>query len=274
MKIQAQIFYILHSEAMFQFKKKQAIVYPSPAFDEFECIMTWELATIIAESNSWKTTFALDMIERNADKWIKWYYINLEFPIETMRQSRRLWFHGKTKKDLTEDWNLTDEEIKDMESYINSNLDKFKYYNSPNWITLQRLEQVIEISALEWYQLFVVDTFSRIQGNLEKDARNNQNKCMEELQELAQRLNVAIVMLHHTNRSWAWEGSQKIMDLSNVFIVITKEIDWEEQEYRKYKLMKDKYVVNKEVDVYYYWWKYVKDWFWPDRWHWDTDKPF
>ena len=274
MKIQAQIFYILHSEAMFQFKKKQAIVYPSPAFDEFECIMTWELATIIAESNSWKTTFALDMIERNADKWIKWYYINLEFPIETMRQSRRLWFHGKTKKDLTEDWNLTDEEIKDMESYINSNLDKFKYYNSPNWITLQRLEQVIEISALEWYQLFVVDTFSRIQGNLEKDARNNQNKCMEELQELAQRLNVAIVMLHHTNRSWTWEGSQKIMDLSNVFIVITKEIDWEEQEYRKYKLMKDKYVVNKEVDVYYYWWKYVKDWFWPDRWHWDTDKPF
>jgi hypothetical protein len=85
---------------------------------------------------------------------------------------------------------------------------------------------------------------------------------------------VAIVMLHHTNRQWTWEWSQKIMDLSNVFIVITKEIDWEEQEYRKYKLMKDKYVVNKEVDVYYYWWKYVKDWFWPDRWHWDTDKPF
>ena len=37
---------------MYQLKKKIAIDYPSEAFDEFECIMTGELATIIAESNS------------------------------------------------------------------------------------------------------------------------------------------------------------------------------------------------------------------------------
>ena len=245
---------------MYEFKKKTAIDYPSEAFDDFECIMTWELATIIAESNSWKTTFALDMIDRNSKKGIKGFYFNLEFPIETMWQSRWLWFHGKTKKDLTTDGTLTDEEIKDMENYVNTNLNKFKYHNKPNGISLQNLEQIIEIAALDGYQLFVVDTFSRIRGNLEKDARNSQNKCMEELQELAQRLNVAIVMLHHTNRQWTWEWSQKIMDLSNVFIVITKEEDWEWEEYRKYKLMKDKYVVNKEVDVYYYWWRYVKDW--------------
>ena len=245
---------------MYEFKKKTAIDYPSEAFDDFECIMTWELATIIAESNSWKTTFALDMIDRNSKKGIKGFYFNLEFPIETMWQSRWLWFHGKTKKDLTTDGTLTDEEIKDMENYVNTNLNKFKYHNKPNGISLQNLEQIIEIAALDGYQLFVVDTFSRIRGNLEKDARNSQNKCMEELQELAQRLNVAIVMLHHTNRQWTWEWSQKIMDLSNVFIVITKEEDGEWEEYRKYKLMKDKYVVNKEVDVYYYWWRYVKDW--------------
>lgn len=247
---------------MYKFKKKVAISYPAEAFDEFECIMTWELVTIIAETNSWKTTFALDMIDRNAKKWIKWFYINLEFAIETMWQNRWLWFHNRTKKDLTEDGNITDEEIEDMERYINENLDKFKYYNSPNWISLQKLEQIIEVASLDWFQLFVVDTFSRIHGNLEKDSRSSQNKCMEELQELAQRLNVAIVMLHHTNRQWTWEGSQKIMDLSNVFIVISKEEDWEWEQYRKYKLMKDKFVVNKEVDVYYYWWKYVKDWLW------------
>lgn len=259
---------------MYQFKKKIAIDYPSEAFSEFECIMTGELATIIAESNSWKTTFALDMIEKNSQKGIKWYYINLEFPIETMWQSRWLWFHGKTKKDLTEDWNLTDAEIRDMEDYINMNLSKFKYYNSPNWITLQKLEQIIEIWAIEWYKLFVVDTFSRILWNLEKDARNNQNKCMEELQALAQRLWIAIVMLHHTNRAWTREGSQKIMDLSNVFIVISKEEDAEGEQYRNYALLKDKFVVNKEVDVYYYWWQYVKDWLWTNRGHRDTDKPF
>ena len=261
---------------MYQLEKKIAIDYPAECFDEFECVMTWELATIIAESNSWKTTFALDMIERNAKKWIKGFYINLEFPIETMWQGRWLWIHGKTKKDLTEDWKLTDEEIKDLEDYVNKKLNQFKYYNSPNWITLPKLKQIIEIAALEGYQLFVIDTFSRIQWNLEKDARNNQNKCMEELQELAQRLNIALVILHHTNRQGTWEWSQKIMDLSNVFLVITKEntgIPWDE-EYRTYKLMKDKYVAYKELDVYYYWWKYVKDWLWSSWGNTNSNKPF
>lgn len=239
--------------------ERLAIDYPSEAFDEFECILTGELATIIAESNSGKTTFALDMIERNAKKWIKGFYINLEFPIETMWQSRWLWFHGKTKRDLSWESSLTPEEQKDMDCYIRDNLQKFKYYNKPNWITLESLEQIIEVSAMDGYKLFVVDTFSRIQGNLEKDARNSQNRCMEHLQELAQRLNIAIVLLHHTNRSWTREWSQKIMDLSNVFIVITKESDWDDQEYRKYKLLKDKYVTNKELDIYYYWGRYVKD---------------
>ena len=243
---------------MYQWKEKLAIDYPSKSFDDFECILTGELATIIAESNSWKTTFALDMIERNAEKWIKGFYINLEFPIETMWQSRWLWLHNKSKRDLSVEWWLSEAEKKDMEAYINSKLQQFKYYNSPNGITLQHLEQIIEVAAMDGYKLFVVDTFSRIQGNLEKDARNSQNKCMEELQELAQRLDIAIVMLHHTNRQWTWEWSQKIMDLSNVFIVISKEIDWEDQEYRNYKLLKDKYVVSKEVDVYYRWWRYEK----------------
>lgn len=48
------------------------------------------------------------------------------------------------------------------------------------------------------------------------------------------------------------------MDLSNVFIVISKQVDAEWEEYRNYKLMKDKYVVNKEVDVYYRWWRYER----------------
>lgn len=49
-----------------------------------------------------------------------------------MWQSRWLWFHNKTKKDLTTDGTLTDEEVKDMENYINTNLNKFKYHNKPN----------------------------------------------------------------------------------------------------------------------------------------------
>ena len=241
---------------MYKFNKKIWLLYPAECFDDFECIMTWELVTIIAESNSWKTTFALDMIEKNAQRWIKGYYINLEFPIETMRQGRWLWFHNKDKKSLTDLNSLTDDEIKDLEDYVNMKIGKFEYYNNPAWIDLRMLLQIIEIQSLQGFKFFVIDTFSRIHWTTDENARWNQNKCMEELQELAQRLNVAIIVLHHTNRHWTFEWSQKIMDLSNVFLMISKQVDAEWEEYRNYKLIKDKYVPIKEVDVYYHWWKY------------------
>lgn len=243
---------------MYEFKEKTWILYPSEAFDDFECIMSGELVTIVAESNSWKTTFALDLIRRNSENWIKWFYINLEFPMETMWQSRRLWFHNKSKACLTTLESLSESEKKDMASYVKDNLNKYKYYNSPNWISLQKLEQLICTIAMEGYKLIVIDSFSMIHGNSWNDARGNQNKCMQSLQELAQRLDVAIIVLHHTNRTWTWEGSQKIMDLSNVMIVISKEKDAEWEEYRNYALIKDKYVSNKDVDVYYRWWRYEK----------------
>lgn len=243
---------------MYEFKEKTWILYPSEAFDDFECIMTGELVTIVAESNSWKTTFALDLIRRNADNWIKCYYINLEFPMETVWQSKRLWFHNKSKNCLTNLESLSEEEKEDMENYVTRNLEKYNYYSQPNWMSIQNLEQVICTIAMEGYKLIVIDSFSMIHGNAWNDARGNQNKCMQSLQELAQRLDIAIVVLHHTNRTGTWEWSQKIMDLSNVMIVISKEKDAEWEEYRNYALIKDKYVTNKDVDVYYRWGRYER----------------
>lgn len=219
-------------------------------------LFEWELATVVAEANSWKTTFALEMIDRNAELWIKGYYINLEFPIETTYERRWLWYHGKEKSDLSVNKPLTQLEQADLERYVNEQLNKYAYLSEPKWIDLDDLIKYIEIKALEGYKLFVVDTFSRIHGNLEKDARNNQNKCMEELQDLVQRLWIAIVMLHHTNRAGTWEGSQKIMDLSNVFIVIERDYDGTWEPLTKYKLMKDKYTSNAELSFYYRNWKY------------------
>lgn len=240
----------------YEFKQKTWILYPSEAFDSFECIMSWELVTIVAESNSWKTTFALDLIKRNAEHGIKGYYINLEFPMETMRQSRWLWFNWKSKACLTDLEQLSSAEKKDMKEYVSRNLETYKYYSSPNGISLPKLEQIIEVCAMDGYKLIVIDSFSMITGNASNDARGNQNKCMQTLQELAQRLDIAIIVLHHTNRAWTWEGSQKIMDLSNVMIVISKEKDCDGEEYRNYALIKDKYVSNKDVDVYYHWGRY------------------
>ena len=208
---------------------KKWFVFPSENFNnpnnDFWIMMSWELITVVAESNSWKTTFAMDTIAKNSKLGRKCFYINLEFAIETMRKSRWLWLNKKKKENLTDLNPLTEEEEKEMNKYVEENLKNFDYYNNANWLSLDKLVNIISEKALEWYEFFVIDTFSRIEWNLNSQtARTSQNKCMETLQEMAQRLDIAIMVLHHTNRAWTFEGSQKIMDLSNMFILIEMHI--------------------------------------------------
>lgn len=232
--------------------EKKWFLYPSDKFNAFEWFMSWDLVTIIAPSNSGKTTLALDIIKRNAKLGRKWMYINLEFEIATVPRGRRMWAHWKNKMDLTDLGTMTEEEKKDMDEYIKSYLSEFDYYNNPNGLELDKLVSLIRKKAEEWYELFVIDTFSKILGNLNSQtARTNQNKCMEVFQSLVQELNIAVVMLHHTNRQGTWEGSQKIMDLSNVFITIEKSDDWTWVPSRIYRLMKDKYTPDKEIELWY-----------------------
>lgn len=236
---------------------KTGFRYPAPIFDwPFECFLEWELVTVVAETNSWKTTFAMDIIDRNSKLGTKGFYINLEFPIETVWQNRWLFNHWKSKINLSHLNPLTDMEQRDMDEYVKANLEKFDYYNNPNGIKLEDLIKLIEAKAIEWYKLFVVDTFSKIEWNLVENPRANQNKCMEQLQELVQRLWVAIMLLHHTNRGWTFEGSQKIKDLSNVFIIVSKQTNWDWETYTEYELTKDKFITTNTLTVRYRNWEY------------------
>jgi RecA-family ATPase len=110
----------------------------------------------------------------------------------------------------------------------------------------------------EWYGLFVVDTLSRIKWNLDSSkAHTNQNKCMEVLQDLCQNLWVVIILLHHTNKAWTFEWSQKIMDLSNVFLVMARDEDWFWDRITKFTLTKDKFITYTEIETKYNNWEYV-----------------
>lgn len=233
-------------------EEKKGFLYPSEKFAPFEGFMSGDLVTVVAPSNSWKTTFALDILRRNAKLGRKWMYINLEFEIATVPRNRWLWEHWKWKMDLTDIGTMTQEEKEDMETYIQKYLSQFEYYNNPDGLELDKLISLIKKKAEEWFELFVIDTFSRILWNLNSDtARTNQNKSMEALQSLVQELNIAIILLHHTNKQGKFEGSQKIMDLSNVFIMIEKSDDGMWMPSRLYTLMKDKYTPEQELDLYY-----------------------
>lgn len=232
--------------------EKQWYIYPSEIFDPFDCIMSWELVTIVARSNSGKTTFAMDIIQANANRWKKGFYINLEFNIRTVWESKWLFLNGKKKRNLTDIDPLSEQDKNNMNWYVDSMLKKFDYYNAPDWLDLNSLVELIKNKYEEWYWLMVLDTFSRIKWNLESAiAHTSQNKSMEVLQELCQKTWLTLISLHHTNKKWEFEGSQKIMDLSNVFITMTQEedIDWNKKTI--FDLSKDKFVTSTTVETYY-----------------------
>ena len=225
--------------------------YPK-GFEKFNSFLSGELVTIVAPSNSWKTTFAMDIIKRNTAEGRKCFYINWEFKIETVWVNRWLWKNWKTKESLWDKNPLTPEERADMEKYVKDSLGQFWYDCSPMWYKLEDLVQLITEKTKEWYELFVIDSLSKIQWNLTNEARSHQNQTMETFLALVQKLNIAVILLHHTNKFWKFEGSQKIFDFSNVFITMKKcEEDFVKIPSRVFKLEKDKYVSDAELEMYY-----------------------
>jgi hypothetical protein len=57
---------------------------------------------------------------------------------------------------------MTEAEKKDMDDYIKSYLSEFDYYNNPNGLELDKLVSLIRKKVEEGYELFVIDTFSKI----------------------------------------------------------------------------------------------------------------
>jgi hypothetical protein len=78
-----------------------------------------------------------------------------------------MWFNGKTKRNITDLNPMSESEKKAMNEYIRSSMEKFDSVSRPNGIDLSDLEQLIYDKSKEGYELFVIDSFSRIHGNLD-----------------------------------------------------------------------------------------------------------
>jgi len=228
----------------------QWYLFPDDIFDDtFDCVMSGELVTIVAESNTGKTTFAMDMIARNIKRGKKCLYINLEFGIEQVATNNWLFMNWKRKRNITDLDPLSPEEQKKLNAYVKNYLWNFDYANKPWWIDLDDLVQMILDKNKEWYWFIILDTFSMINGNSDENAYSNQNKAMIKLQELCQKTWVTIVQLHHTNKSWVMEWSKKILNLSNTLITMTMETDdYDDVRYTKAILTKDKFTKKTEVN--------------------------
>lgn len=233
-------------------------IYGNKTFDKFGCMMSGELVVIVSKTNSWKTTFAMNLLQENEKINKHWFYINLEFPIETVAKKRWLDYNNKSKIHLTDLQPLTIDEQKDMDRYVKNYISRFSYHNAPQGIAIDELIEVMLEQLEKNINLFVIDTFSRITGNLDwANAHRSQNLTMEKLQEFAQNTGACVILLHHTNKTWVFEGSQKIMDLANVFISIEKTEDPFGTPKTKFVLSKDKFISNLEIRTDWLKWEYV-----------------
>lgn len=236
-------------------------LYPAPVFDDvFRCFMAWELVTICAEPNSWKTTFALDILTRNKnEKNRKWFYINLEFNIRNVWRQRWLYTHWFDKLNLTDLAPLSADDRAKMDMFVDRELAKFDYVNEPTGLDLNEVAEILIDKAKEWYELVVIDTLWDIHWNSWDNSWSTQNNTMQVLQSIAQKTWIAIILLHHMNKNWKYSGSAKIKDYSNVFIEVSTEVDADMETYTEYQMTKDKFLGNdKVVDCYYDWWAYRK----------------
>lgn len=232
-------------------------VYGDSVFDPFECLMSGELCVLVAKTNSWKTTFAMNILQANAEIGKKWFYVNLEFDIRTVAKHRWMAINGKTKRNLTDLDPLDEEEQYRMEKYIEAYLRNFDYYNNPEWLDIDELVELLLNKQSQWYNLFVIDTFSRIKWNLDEHSRWSQNKTMEKLMALCENTWMCIILLHHTNKKGEFEGSQKIQDLARVFITVERDNDPRGDKTTTFTLTKDKFVNFTEIEAMFQDWKYL-----------------
>lgn len=243
-----------------EYDDSKGFLYPAPSFDEvFRCFMAWELVTIVAESNSWKTTFALDILARNKnEKNRKGFYINLEFDIRNVWRQRRLSAHWFDKMNLTDLSPLSASDKASMDSFVNNELSKFDFFNEPTWLELEPLVDLLLDKVKSGYEIAVIDTLWDIHWFSGAKSWSNQNTTMQTLQAVAHNTWLAIVLLHHMNKRGEFSGSNKIKDYSNVFIEVESSVDEDWNPISEYHLKKDKFLKERDLRCYYNWWKYDK----------------
>ncbi len=246
-------------------------VYGSEVFDKLWCAKAWELVTVVAMSNTWKTTIAMDMLRYNAKKGKKWLYINCEFDIKNVPIARRLFHNWKQKSNITDIDPLSPFELQLLNKYCKDFLAQFDYLNFPWGITREDLEILLRQKEKEWYELVVIDSFSKIDWNLfwnEWSRLENQNKAMLMLQAVCLETWLCIVNLHHTNKSGVFEGSWHILNISEVMILMNREEDeLTETVITEFVLSKDKFQTKVNLKTTYNNWIYTEYSDNSDQWH-------
>lgn len=236
--------------------KDEVYRYPDIAFDDdFEWLRSSELVLLASPTNTGKTMFAQGIAFRNKDEH-KCLYVNLEFDLERGREDNWKKSRGmKVKIKWSKIDPYTPQEEADLKTYISKCRSKMEILDLSQGTKLETICEKITEYMERGYSLFVIDTFSSIEG---ADKYETQNMIVRTFHDICKITWSCIILVHHFNKSKVdISGSQKLSDLSNVVITLQTEEVWPHI-WVKYTLVKDKaFHWKKELVLIRQNWKYL-----------------
>lgn len=232
-----------------------AYMYPSP-FEDFVCLLSWEYAVISAATNSGKTSFVHNVMNRQITDWHSCFYINLEFTVADIAKKKWLDINGKNKADLSENMStLTEEEKQSLHDFVKSYLARFDYIDKPNGIWCKEFMEILMNTIDSWYIFIVIDTIDKIENDVWKWFADYDMFLGSTLQKICQDYNVCIIGIKHTNKAWVIGGTYSVQTQAKHIVFIDRDT---ENNDTTFKLLKDKSTGYKEIICVWEKWEFVK----------------
>jgi len=250
-------------------KKKRTYTWWVPEMDElFGKVADKDLVIVTAGTNQWKTTFVNFLANSNWLAGAKVTYFTLELRAIEIKQRYafvRVWLN----KNQFNEWDYTEEQKNKMLKIIDQYEDNFKLYDFDEYPDIDTLCKLIEdLHTNKWQTMFIIDNLWNIKSN--KSELDTQSDITSRLQQLKNKYDICIILIHHNNKFKKKEsiqdhslanmrGNQKIADNSNIVIELSREYDeMMRQSTTKISQHKDtQWWVNKTVLLEYARWEFL-----------------
>ena len=219
----------------YDLKQKRTYTRWVPEMDElFWKVADKDLVVVTAWTNQWKTTFINFLANSNWMSGKNVTYFTLELRAIEIKQRYafvRVWLN----KNQFNEWDYTEEQKNKMLKIIDQYEDNFKLYDFDEYPDIDTLCKLIEdLHKNKWQTMFIIDNLWNIKSN--KSELDTQSDITSRLQQLKNKHDICIILIHHNNKFKKKESiqdhslanmrwNQKIADNSNIVIELSRDYD-------------------------------------------------
>lgn len=237
--------------------------------EKIKRIHLWTLNIIVWSPNAWKTTFSYLMMKHNLTRWLKVWFLSYEMQFRDIIEQyyfRQIWAMDRfMNARITEEDNIKTNKHKE-ELVMDKNFLHYECLDS----NLEILKTHIDKMTKFWANVVFIDNLIKIRRT-ESELLDN-TKVIEYLYRVSHERDIAIIILHHTDKvaaiknllSFRGTGDVQIKP-DNLYYIKRPGLsieNWESTELEKAELDVRKVKQRlwkaslEEVEIYFYKWEY------------------